>query len=273
MSFWKTILLAMPIFLPATAAAVLLFGFTPVGRQLLDRAHQLVEAREETGKVLSLSTAFEVMDGLYGAPLGAIELALVQNSMPEDVNDTLVSPYFNADADQARISVRAMETSKALRRDQFLRELRQTLISELAIEPERVQFTSLLVLYNNVLQSLFKSQILTLAVVFIAIGAMFWVLFRSLSLALLALAPNLLAAGLVLGIMGLAGIPLDIMTITIAAIVVGIGVDDCIHYIYRFREEFDVDKKLSCSDAPKSRQYWTSDVLHHPHRHGGFFHC
>jgi predicted RND superfamily exporter protein len=218
------------------------FWFTPVGRQLLDRAHQLVEAREETGKVLSLSTAFEVMDGLYGAPLGAIELALVQNSMPEDVNDTLVSPYFNADADQARISVRAMETSKALRRDQFLRELRQTLISELAIEPERVQFTSLLVLYNNVLQSLFKSQILTLAVVFIAIGAMFWVLFRSLSLALLALAPNLLAAGLVLGIMGLAGIPLDIMTITIAAIVVGIGVDDCIHYIYRFREEFDVDK-------------------------------
>lgn len=218
------------------------YWFTPEGRLLLDRAHLLVDQREETGKVLSLSTAFEVMDGLYGAPLGAIELALVENSMPEDVNNTLVSPYFNREMDQARISVRAMETSQSLRRDKFLRELRETLIAELEIDAERIQFTSLLVLYNNVLQSLFKSQILTLSVVFVAIGLMFWLLFRSLSLALLALAPNMLAAGLVLGIMGLAGIPLDIMTITIAAIVVGIGVDDCIHYIYRFREEFALDE-------------------------------
>ena len=218
------------------------YWFTPEGRLLLDRAHLLVDQREETGKVLSLSTAFEVMDGLYGAPLGAIELALVENSMPEDVNNTLVSPYFNREKDQARISVRAMETSQSLRRDKFLRELRETLIAELEIDAERIQFTSLLVLYNNVLQSLFKSQILTLSVVFVAIGLMFWLLFRSLSLALLALAPNMLAAGLVLGIMGLAGIPLDIMTITIAAIVVGIGVDDCIHYIYRFREEFALDQ-------------------------------
>jgi predicted RND superfamily exporter protein len=218
------------------------YWFTPEGRLLLDRAHLLVDQREETGKVLSLSTAFEVMDGLYGAPLGAIELALVENSMPEDVNNTLVSPYFNREMDQARISVRAMETSQSLRRDKFLRELRETLIAELEIDAERIQFTSLLVLYNNVLQSLFKSQILTLSVVFVAIGLMFWLLFRSLSLALLALAPNMLAAGLVLGIMGLAGIPLDIMTITIAAIVVGIGVDDCIHYIYRFREEFALDQ-------------------------------
>lgn len=219
------------------------YWFTPQGRQLLDRAHQLVDARPESGKVLSLSTAFEVMDGLYGAPLGAVELALIENSMPEDVASTLVRPYFNADSELARISVRAMETSKDLRRDQFLRELHQTLVDELQIAPERVRFTSLLVLYNNVLQSLFRSQILTLGAVFVAIGVMFWLLFRSLSLALLALAPNLLAAGLVLGIMGLTGIPLDIMTITIAAIVVGIGVDDCIHYIHRFRVEFARDRR------------------------------
>ena len=92
----------------------------------------------------------------------------------------------------------------------------------------------MLVLYNNVLQSLFRSQILTLGAVFLAILLMFLVLFRSLSLALIALAPNMLAAGMVLGVMGLAGIPLDIMTITIAAIVVGIGVDDCIHYVHRY---------------------------------------
>ena len=218
------------------------FWFSPRGRDLLDQAHELVEARPETGKVLSLSTAFEVMDGLYGAPLGAIELALVQNSMPEDVAATLVRPYFYSETDEARISVRAKETSRDLKRDQFLRELHLELVQTLDIAPERIQFTSLLVLYNNVLQSLFKSQILTLGVVFLVIGLMFWVLFRSLPLALLALAPNVLAAGLVLGVMGLLGIPLDIMTITIAAIVVGIGVDDCIHYIHRFRSEFAIDQ-------------------------------
>ena len=218
------------------------FWFTVQGRAMLDEAHAIIDARPETGKVLSLSTAFEVMDGLYGATLGAIEMALVQNSMPDDVNNTLVLPYFSAEHEEARISVRAMETSESLRRDAFLKELHATLVDELGVKPEQVRFTSLLVLYNNVLQSLFASQILTLGAVFLAIGLMFWVLFRSLALALLALAPNLLAAAMVLGIMGLLGIPLDIMTITIAAIVVGIGVDDCIHYIHRFRVEFAKDQ-------------------------------
>ena len=217
------------------------YWFTPQGRAVLDRVHQRVQAHAETGKVLSLSTAFSVMDELYGAKLGPVELALVQNSMPEVVNATLVAPYFDAEVDQARLSVRVMETSKTLRRDQFLRDLRIELIDEEGLAPEQVRFTSLLVLYNNVLQSLFTSQILTLGAVFLAIGLMFWVLFRSLALALLCLAPNLLAASMVLGIMGLAGIPLDIMTITIAAIVVGIGVDDCIHYIHRFKAEFSID--------------------------------
>ena len=105
------------------------YWFTVQGRALLDRAHGIVDARPETGKVLSLSTAFKVMDGLYGAPLGAVEMAIVQNSMPKDVNETLVLPYFSAQNDEARISVRAMETSKDLRRDQFLKELYATLIN------------------------------------------------------------------------------------------------------------------------------------------------
>ncbi len=217
------------------------YWFTPRGRAVLDEVHERVAAHAETGKVLSLSTAFSVMDELYGAKLGPVELALVQNSMPDVVNASLVAPYFDAESDQARLSVRVMETSKTLRRDQFLRDLRSELTEEVGLAPEQLRFTSLLVLYNNVLQSLFTSQILTLGAVFLAIGLMFWVLFRSLALALLCLAPNLLAASMVLGIMGLAGIPLDIMTITIAAIVVGIGVDDCIHYVHRFKAEFSVD--------------------------------
>ena len=218
------------------------YWFSVPGRQLVDEVHQIIERREESGKVLSLSTAFEVMDGLYGGKLGGVELALVENSLPADVNDALLSPYYSAGDQEARLSVRVMETSEALRRDVYLKELREEILDTTGIEPERLHFTSLLVLYNNVLQSLFQSQIMTLGAVFVAIGLMFWVLFRSLSIALLALAPNVLAAGLVLGLMGLAGIPLDIMTITIAAIVVGIGVDDCIHYLHRFRDEIAVDR-------------------------------
>ena len=218
------------------------YWFSVPGRQLIDQVHAIIESRAESGKVLSLSTAFEVMDGLYGGKLGGVELALVENSLPEEVNNALVTPFYFAEEQEARLSVRVMETSESLRRDAYLKELREQILEETGIEPERLQFTSLLVLYNNVLQSLFQSQIMTLGAVFIAIGLMFWILFRSLALALLALAPNILAAGLVLGLMGLAGIPLDIMTITIAAIVVGIGVDDCIHYLHRFRDEIAVDQ-------------------------------
>lgn len=218
------------------------YWFSVPGRQLVDQVHAIIERRAESGKVLSLSTAFEVMDGLYGGKLGGVELALVENSLPDEVNKALVTPFYFAEEQEARLSVRVMETSESLRRDAYLTELREQILEETGIEPERLQFTSLLVLYNNVLQSLFQSQIMTLGAVFIAIGLMFWILFRSLALAVLALAPNMLAAGLVLGLMGLAGIPLDIMTITIAAIVVGIGVDDCIHYLHRFRDEIAVDQ-------------------------------
>jgi predicted RND superfamily exporter protein len=218
------------------------YWFSLEGRDLIDQIHSIVESREESGKVLSLSTGFSVMDRLYDDKLGSVELALVERSLPEDVSEVLIAPYYDPIEQQTRITVRAMETSKTLRRAEYLESLYAQILADTDLDETRVKFTGLLVLYNNVLQSLYASQILTLGAVFVAIGLMFLALFRSVSLALLGLAPNILAAGLVLGVMGLAGIPLDIMTITIAAIVVGMGVDNCIHYIHRFRKEFTVDK-------------------------------
>ena len=217
------------------------YWFTLEGRDLVDQIHRIVDARPESGKVLSLSTGFSVMDRLYDDKLGGVELALVERSLPADVAEVLIAPYYDPIEQQARITVRAMETSKTLRRAEYLESLYAQILAETGLDETRVKFTGLLVLYNNVLQSLYASQILTLGAVFVAIGVMFLALFRSVSLALLGLAPNILAAGLVLGVMGLAGIPLDIMTITIAAIVVGMGVDNCIHYIHRFRREFELD--------------------------------
>jgi len=218
------------------------YWFSLEGMRQLDIVHNYVDSLPETGKVLSLSTIFAVVKDLLGSDIGGVELALVQKSLPEDIKGMMVDPYFSIENEQARLSVRVKETSRALRRNDFLISLRQHLTEELDLAPDQVELTGMLVLYNNVLQSLFRSQILTLGAVFLAILVMFLVLFRSLRLALIALAPNLLAAGMVLGVMGLVGIPLDIMTITIAAIVLGIGVDNCIHYVHRFRREFPQDR-------------------------------
>lgn len=243
------------------------YWFTLEGRQLIDQIHNIVDARPESGKVLSLSTGFSVMDRLYDDKLGGVELALIERSLPSDVADVLIAPYYDPVEQQARVTVRAMETSETLRRAEYLESLYDQILVETGLDATRVKFTGLLVLYNNVLQSLYASQILTLGAVFLAIGVMFLALFRSISLALLGLAPNILAAGLVLGVMGLAGIPLDIMTITIAAIVVGMGVDNCIHYIHRFRREFEIDENYreamyrSHSSIGRAMYYTTLTVV------------
>ncbi|MEX1666859.1 efflux RND transporter permease subunit [Zhongshania arctica] len=215
--------------------------FTVAGMKRVQSVHDYVDSLPETGKVLSLATFYDVMQIVMGN-VDDLQLALAQRSLPDSITSILVDPYLSAEVDQVRISVRVKETSRELHRQQLLTDIRAHLIDELGFEPEQVHLTGMLVLYNNMLQSLFTSQIMTLSAVFVAILAMFVLLFRSLSLAFIALTPNLLAAGAVLGGMGLVGIPLDMMTITIAAITVGIGVDDTIHYVHRFKQEFALDR-------------------------------
>jgi len=182
-----------------------------------------------------------VVESLLGQQLNDFEIAFMRKSLSPDIYQQIVAPYLMEERNEARIQLRAMETQGQLKRAELLARIDQFIVEELGYRNNEAQFTGLLVLYNNMLQSLFKSQILTLGAVFIGIVAMFIVLFRSLSISLIAIVPNFLAAGIVLGGMGLARIPLDMMTITIAAITVGIGVDHAIHYITRFKREFAVD--------------------------------
>ncbi|WP_101757632.1 RND family transporter [Oceanicoccus sp. KOV_DT_Chl] len=216
------------------------YWFNRSGLSRIEQVHDYVDSLDETGKVMSLATSYKVLRGLTSG-IDDIQLTLIQRSLPADINNILIDPYLNEEIDQARITVRVKETSHTLRRADLLKQVQGHLVDELGFQPEQVHLTGMLVLYNNMLQSLYRSQILTIGAVFIAIVLMFVVLFRSLSMALIAIAPNLLAAGLVLGGMGLAGIPLDIMTVTIAAISVGIAVDNTIHYVHRFRTEFPLD--------------------------------
>ncbi|MGH1372556.1 MAG: efflux RND transporter permease subunit [Cellvibrionaceae bacterium] len=217
------------------------YWFTVSGLEDIRGLHDYLDSLPEIGKVQSLATAYEVASDVNGAPLNDFELALIKKSLPDEINSVLVGPYLSDEANQTRISLRAMETSPELKRAELLAKIENYALNELGFAPEQVHFSGLLVLYNNMLQSLFTSQIVTLGAVFIGIMIMFVVLFRSLTLAVIAIIPNLLAAAVVLGGMGIAGVPLDMMTITIAAITVGIGVDDTIHYIHRFKSEFAVD--------------------------------
>ena len=218
------------------------YWFTYAGLEKITRFHDYLDSLPEIGKVQSLAVAYKVANDLNGRQVNDFELALIRNLLPDDIKDLLLKPYLASDINQTRITMRVKETDPDLRRNELVREVRRYAIEEMGFADENVHVTGVLVLYNNMLQSLFASQILTIGAVFFGILLMFIVLFRSISLSLIALVPNMLAAIVVLGGMGLLGIPLDMMTITIAAIAVGIGVDDAIHYIYRYREEFTVDR-------------------------------
>lgn len=223
------------------------YWFTTQGLEEVGGLHRYLDSLPEVGKVQSLATAYQVASDVNDGPLNDFELALIKRSLPPEINQVLIKPYLSDSANQTRITLRAMETDPNLRRGELLEKIRHHALDELGFEADQVHFSGLLVLYNNMLQSLYKSQIVTLGAVFLGILIMFLVLFRSLSLSLIAIIPNLLAASIVLGGMGIAGVPLDMMTITIAAITVGIGVDDTIHYIHRFKTEFAVDRNYIAS--------------------------
>ncbi len=238
-------------------------------RDGLDRVtaiHRYLDQLPETGKVMSLAMIYQVAKDLAGDNIDNVELALLKSNLPEEVAAVLVDPYLYEPLEETRISLRVMETDPDLRRDALLKKIEADLVEDFALEPEQVHLTGMMVLYNNMLQSLFSSQILSLGTVFFAILAMFVVLFRSLSLAFLALLPNVLGAAMVLGIMGIFGIPLDMMTITIASICVGIGVDDAIHYVYRFGKEFELDRNYLAAMHRSHRSigkamYYTSLIV------------
>ena len=205
----------------------------------LEEVHDYLNSLPEIGKVLSVASGIKVAEKLNGdKPLSELDLALVKNMLPEDIKSTLLNSYISKDENEVRISARVLETSQGLRRNELLTSISKELENKYGFKEDEYRLTGLAVLYNNMLQSLFASQIGTLGIVFGVILLMFLALFRSIKLALLGMMPNLLAAGVVLGSMGWMNIPLDIMTITVAAISVGMAVDNTIHYVHRFKVEF-----------------------------------
>lgn len=215
------------------------YWFNETGLQKVRAIQASLEALPETGKVLSLATSMSIFDNLKDArPMDNIDLGFMYNVLSEENRNTLFVPYMSEDGNQLHISIRVFESHKGLDRNKLIDDIRQLLIDKHDIADEQIKISGMLVLYNNMLNSLFSSQIMTLGTVFLVIMVMFIGLFKNLKLALITLIPNVFSAGVVLGLMGIFAIPLDLMTITIAAISVGIAVDNSIHFIARFRDEF-----------------------------------
>ncbi|MGD1967849.1 MAG: MMPL family transporter [Desulfobacterales bacterium] len=240
------------------------YWFTADRMALAMKIHDYLDSLPETGKVLSLATMLKIATKLNkGQPLDNFQLALVYSKLPEKFKRIILKPYVSPQHHQLRYSIRVKDSEKSLRRDAFLKKIRRDLVNELGIKEDKLHLTGLLVLYNNMLQSLFESQILTLGMVVLVLLGMFLILFRSVKLALIAIIPNLLAISVVLGVMGWLNIPLDMMTITIAAISIGIAVDNTIHYIYRFRYEFQYEHRYiktvhQCHGSIGRALYYTS---------------
>ena len=233
------------------------YWFTRDKMDKIIKVHDYLDSLPEIGKVLSFGSILRVAEDLNNKELQSLEIAVLYSKIPESIKKEIVTPYISVEEDEARISLRIKDSLENLRRNDLIEKINSDLNTKLGLEKDEYKLAGVLILFNNLLQSLFKSQILTLGIVMLGIFLMFLVLFRNIVLASIGVVPNFIAAFFILGIIGLLGIPLDMMTITIAAITIGIAVDNSIHYIYRFKEEF---KKINNYNKTLDRCHSTVGV-------------
>jgi predicted RND superfamily exporter protein len=214
------------------------YWFTRDKMDKIIKVHDYLDSLPEIGKVLSFGSILRVAEDLNNKKLQSLEIAVLYSKIPQTIKSEIVSPYISVEKDEARINVRIKDSLENLRRNDLIKKINFDLKTKLGLNEEEYKLAGVLILFNNLLQSLFKSQILTLGIVMLGIFLMFLILFRNIIISFIGIVPNFIAAFFILGIIGLLGIPLDMMTITIAAITIGIAVDNSIHYIYRFKEEF-----------------------------------
>ena len=197
------------------------YWFTRDKMDKILKVHDYLDSLPEIGKVLSFGSILRVAEDLNEKKLQSLEIAVLYSKIPKEIKEEIVSPYISVEKDEARISVRVRDSLENLRRNELIKKINLELNNKIGLEKDEYKLAGVLILFNNLLQSLFKSQILTLGIVMIGIFLMFFILFKNLTLSLIGVVPNFIAAFFILGIIGLLNIPLDMMTITIAAIKFG----------------------------------------------------
>ncbi|MEA3553821.1 MAG: MMPL family transporter [Campylobacterota bacterium] len=243
------------------------YWLTPIKMEKIKQIHTYMDSLEPIGKVLSLATMGEIGKLLNeNEELDSLSLTLLHNELPPKYKKTILYPFVDIKNNQARISTRVIDSTPNLKRDLLLKKIDKDLQTIVNPKYEEFKISNLLVIYNNMLQSLFDSQIKTIGIVVLILFIMFLILFKSLKIAIIAIIANTVPVGVIFGIMGWMDIPLDMMTITIAAISIGIAVDDTIHYIHRYLIEYKShgDKIESVNNAHKSigtAMFYTSTII------------
>ncbi len=224
------------------------YWFTEAKMDKIKQVHDYLDSLDPIGKVISLSTVGEIVKALNdGEKADSFLMSVLYKELPDEFKSIILSPYVNIEHNQIRISTRIIDSMPNLQRDKLLKQIDKDVSEMMHIEYEEHRLSGLAIMYNNVLQSLFDSQIKTIGVVVVILFLMFLVLFKNFKVALIAITVNCVPVSVIFGFMGWIGIPLDMMTITIAAISIGIAVDNTIHYIHRYKLEYDESKDLEKS--------------------------
>ncbi|MFQ5352368.1 MAG: RND family transporter, partial [Candidatus Binatia bacterium] len=133
------------------------YWFTPLKIERIKAAHDYLDGLSEVGKVMSLASVIRVGEDLNkGKEFDSFQLSLLYNQAPDEVKRTTIEPFVNFAHSEARILMRILDSKEDLRRKDLLDKVRRGLVQKLGFAEEKVTVTGLLVLYNNMLQSLFK---------------------------------------------------------------------------------------------------------------------
>ena len=213
------------------------YWFNSYHTRIAEKIHDHLAQQKFVGNVSSLATLIKAIKELNNGISDDFLLAAMYEKLPHEYKKILLSPYVSVENDELRFSLRIIDSDSELRRNEFLKELRAGLAKLTENDNVSIEVAGMMVLYNNMLQNLLSSQVDTFGLTVAILFVIFCFVFRSIKLATIAIVSNLIPLCTLFGVMGFFGIPLDVMSITIAAISIGIGVDDIIHYIHRFKEE------------------------------------
>lgn len=210
--------------------------------QTVTAIQNMLAKQQAIGAITSIADFTKIAQVVNGKPLTEYELTALYKSLDENLQQELFGAYFSEKEQQVRISMRVQDSTKDLNRADLLAAIHQEL-STMGIEKQQYTLTGLFILYQDVLSRLVDSQVLTILIVYSAMAITLMIIFSSFKVAWIALVPNLITTSIIMGILGIFSIPLDLMTITIAAVAMGISMDDTIHYIHRYLAEIKLDDK------------------------------
>ena len=241
------------------------YWFNSYHTRIAEKVHDYLKEQNFVGNVSSLATLIKAIKELNNGVSDDFLLAAMYEKLPLEYKNILLSPYVSVENDELRFSLRIVDSDPKLRRNLFLKELREGLLELTKNDNVSIEVVGMMVLYNNMLQNLLSSQVDTFGLTVAILFVIFCFVFRSIKLATIAIVSNLIPLCTLFGVMGFFGIPLDVMSITIAAISIGIGVDDIIHYIHRFKEELltkDVFESIKAAHASIGyAMYYTSFTI------------